>query len=272
MEQGRPLPVGSIPAVPEATPPARVLVIVPAWNEQACIAATVREIRERVPDADLLVVDDGSGDNTAREARRAGARVLHLPFNLGVGGAMRAGYRWAHAEGYDVAVQIDADGQHDPSYVAPVVAALADSDIVIGARFADPDDPYRVRGPRRWAMYLLAAVLSRLAGTRLTDVTSGFRACNRRAMLVFAQHYPAEYLGDTVESLVIARRMKCRVTQVPVTMRPRAGGRPSASPVKAAIFLGRAVVALCLALVRTWPTTFDEGFPESLPTPAGPVA
>ena len=260
-----PAGVGSIPAVPAATPKPRVLVIVPAWNEQDCIADTVREIRERVSDADLLVVDDGSGDLTTAHARGAGAAVLRLPFNLGVGGAMRAGYRWAYAEGYDVAVQIDADGQHDPSFLEPLVAALADHDIVIGARFASPDDPYRVRGPRRWAMFLLAGVLSRLAGTRLTDVTSGFRACNRRAMLVFSRHYPAEYLGDTVESLVIALRMKCRITQVPVTMRPRAGGRPSASPVKAAVFLGRAVVALCLALVRKWPATFDEGFHEKIP-------
>jgi glycosyltransferase involved in cell wall biosynthesis len=242
----------------------RILVIVPAWNEQACISDTVREIRERVSGADVLVVDDGSGDLTAAMAREAGARVLRLPFNLGVGGAMRAGYRWAHAEGYDVAVQIDADGQHDPSFLAPVVSALDGHDIVIGARFARPDDPYLARGPRRWAMYLLAAVLTRLAHTRLTDVTSGFRACNRRAMLIFAQHYPAEYLGDTVESLVIALRMGCRITQVPVTMRPRAGGVPSASPAKAALFLGRAVVALCMALVRTWPATFDNGAPDAL--------
>lgn len=272
MQSGEPPPVGNIPAVSQAVQPSRVLVIVPAWNEQACVGATVREIQQHVPGADLLVVDDGSGDLTAEEAARAGAMVLQLPFNLGVGGAMRAGYRWAYAEGYDVAVQIDADGQHDPTYVAPVVEALAHSDIVIGARFTSKQDPYQVRGPRRWAMFLLAAVLSRLAGTPLTDVTSGFRACNRRAMLVFAQHYPAEYLGDTVESLVIARRMKCRISQVPVTMRPRAAGQPSASPVKAALFLGRAVVALCLALVRTWPTTFDEGFPDAFDTERRPSA
>lgn len=103
---------------------------------------------------------------------------------------MRAGYRWAHTLGYEIAVQIDADGQHDPSFLDDVIAPLADHDIVIGAPFASADDPYRVRGPRRWAMHVLAFTLSRLTGTRLTDVTSGFRACNRRAMVVFAQHYP----------------------------------------------------------------------------------
>ena len=130
---------------------------------------------------------------------------------------------------------------------------------MIGARFATPDDPYKVRGPRRWAMVLLARVLSRLAKTRLTDVTSGFRVSNRRAISVFATHYPAEYLGDTVESLVIAARAGCTITQVPVTMRARVAGRASHSPVKAAVYLCRAVVALVLALVRDWPAQLEEG-------------
>ena len=156
-------------------------------------------------------------------------------------------------------MQIDADGQHDPRYLPVLLDRLADADVVIGARFARSGDPYQVRGPRRWAMVLLARVLSRLAGTRLTDVTSGFRAANRRAMGVFAAHYPAEYLGDTVESLVIATRMGCTVTQVPVDMRPRAAGRASSSPLRAAIYLLRAVVALGMAVVRRWPAGFAEG-------------
>ena len=191
----------------------RVLIIVPAWNEQDAITGTIREIRAVVPDADLLVIDDGSVDRTAQRAREAGATVCPLPFNLGVGGAMRTGYRYALRHGYDAAVQIDADGQHDPRYLARLLERLDGpdkADVVIGARFATPDDPYKVRGPRRWAMVLLAWVLSRLAHTRLTDVTSGFRVSNRRAISVFATHYPAEYLGDTVESLVIAARAGLR--------------------------------------------------------------
>lgn len=237
----------------------RVLIIVPAWNEQDSIARTLREIRDTVTGADLLVVDDGSGDRTADMATDAGAKVCRLPFNLGVGGAMRTGYRYALRHGYDVAVQIDADGQHDPRYVARLLERLEDADVVIGARFATADDPYKVRGPRRWAMVLLAWVLSRLAHARLTDVTSGFRASNRRAISLFATHYPAEYLGDTVESLVIAARAGCSITQEPVVMRPRVAGRASHSPVKATIYLCRAVVALMLALVRDWPAQFDEG-------------
>jgi glycosyltransferase involved in cell wall biosynthesis len=256
-------PLGSIPPVSEAVDKPRTLIIVPAWNEQESIAATLREIRDSVSWADLLVVDDGSGDRTAELAAAAGARVARLPFNLGVGGAMRTGYRYALRNGYDVAVQIDADGQHDPRYLAHLLTRLRDADVVIGARFATADDPYKVRGPRRWAMVLLAWVISRLAHTKLTDVTSGFRVSNRRAIALFAQHYPAEYLGDTVESLVIAARAGCRITQEAVTMRPRSGGRASHSPVKAAIYLCRAVVALMLALVRDWPAQFDEGI-ESL--------
>lgn len=239
----------------------RVLIIVPAWNEQDSIGATLREISECVRDADLLVVDDGSSDQTRQRAIEAGAEVCSLPFNLGVGGAMRAGYRFALRHGYDVAVQIDADGQHDPRYLPQLVARLADADIVIGARFATADDPYLVRGPRKWAMVLLAWVLSRLARTRLTDVTSGFRVSNRRAISLFARHYPAEYLGDTVESLVIGARAGCVITQEPVVMRARMAGRASHSPAKAAIYLLRAVFALGLALVRDWPAQLEETEP-----------
>jgi glycosyltransferase involved in cell wall biosynthesis len=234
-------------------------VIVPAWNEEASVGATVSEIRETNPDADVLVVDDGSADHTAEVARQAGARVAQLPFNLGVGGAMRTGYRYADRHGYDVAVQIDADGQHDPRFLPALLERLDEADVVVGARFAHEGDTYQARGPRRWAMILLAWVLSRIARTRLTDVTSGFRLANRRAIRVFAAHYPAEYLGDTVESLVIAVRTGCRVTQMPVDMRVRAAGQASQSPFRAAVYLFRAVVALGLALVRRWPADFDEG-------------
>jgi glycosyltransferase involved in cell wall biosynthesis len=229
-----------------------VLVIVPALNEGASVGTVVTSIRRAHPGVDVLVVDDGSVDATGAVARAAGAAVCRLPFNLGVGGAMRTGYRWALDRGYDVAVQVDADGQHDPSYLTTLVDSLATADVVIGARFAGVGD-YRVRGPRRWAMALLAPALSRLAGTRLTDVTSGYRAANRRAMQVFAAHYPTEYLGDTVESLVIAMRTGCTVRQVPVAMQLRAAGTPSQSPLRASAYLLRAVSALLLALVRRWP-------------------
>jgi glycosyltransferase involved in cell wall biosynthesis len=242
------------------TPEPRLLIIVPAWNEQETVASIVTEIRTTLPTADVVVVNDGSTDHTSEVARRAGARVLDLPINLGVGGAMRAGYVLAHRERYDLTVQLDADGQHDPAEVALLLEAMAaeSADIVIGARFAGVGD-YTVRGPRKWSMSILSTVLSRVTGTQLTDTTSGFKACARPAIALFASNYPAEYLGDTIESLVIASRAGLRVRQVGVKMRPRAGGTPSHSPVKAAIFLGRAILALLIALSRPSEPVAVEG-------------
>ena len=240
-----------------------ILAVLPAWNEDESVGATVRELRETCPGVDVLVVDDGSADRTSEEASAAGALVCRLPFNLGVGGAMRAGFRYAMNHDYDVVVQVDADGQHDPAYLPILVKALDHADVVIGARFAG-EGSYAAHGPRRWAMQLLAVVLSRLSHTRLTDVTSGFRAANRRGIRIFATHYPAEYLGDTVESLVIAVRVGLTVSQEPVSMRVRTSGQASQSPLKAAAYLARALVALGLALVRKWPTTLETP-PRELP-------
>jgi glycosyltransferase involved in cell wall biosynthesis len=236
----------------------RALIVVPAWNEQLTVGHTVREIRAATPHLPVLVVSDGSTDRTAQVARAAGALVLELPFNLGVGGAMRAGFRYAVRHGYTAAVQVDADGQHDPAEVPALLAKLGEADIVIGARFSDRDDEYRVRGPRKWAMVVLSKVLSMLAKTKLTDATSGFKATGGRALPVFAEHYPVEYLGDTIESLVIALRAGCRVTQVPAKMRPRRGGNPSHRPIKSMIYLFRAGFALFLALIRRWDLPPEE--------------
>ncbi|MGK5440329.1 glycosyltransferase family 2 protein [Micromonospora sp. URMC 105] len=228
----------------------RVLIIIPALNESGSIADVVGEVRGELPGVDVLVVDDGSTDRTAAVAAAAGARVAKLPYNLGVGGAMRLGYRYARDNDYDVAIQIDADGQHDPRYVPKLVDLLDDNvDLVIGARFAGEGD-YSVRGPRRWAMVMLSAVLSKVAKTKLTDTTSGFRAANRRVIEMFAGWYPAEYLGDTVETLVHTARRGYKIRQVPVAMRKRMAGTPSHSPAKAMIYLGRAFAVLTLALIR----------------------
>ncbi|RYV51379.1 glycosyltransferase family 2 protein [Pengzhenrongella frigida] len=231
--------------------PQRLLVVLPAWNEQETLPAVIAELRGCVPSADVLVVNDGSSDRTAEVAWAAGARVLDLPINLGVGGAMRAGYMYALRQKYDVAVQLDADGQHDPADIPRLLDAIArdGADVVIGARFAGVGT-YTTRGPRWWSMKFLARVLSRVARTHLTDTTSGFKATNTRAIRLFASNYPAEYLGDTVESLVIASRAGLTIRQVGVSMRPRAGGQPSHGPFKAAVFLARAVLALFIALSR----------------------
>lgn len=231
------------------TQEAHPLVIIPAWNEEAVICSTIQEVLEYAPNCDVLVVSDGSTDATAKVAADAGAQVLILPFNLGVGGAMRAGFRFAQRMDYKQVIQVDADGQHDPRDIVHVLEGLRHADICIGARFAERGS-YQVSGPRKWSMQFLAAVVSRVARTKLTDVTSGFRAANAKAIAQYLDHYPAEYLGDTVDSLVVAARSGCKVIQVPVEMRVRQGGTPSHNPFKSSIYLGRSILALFLALTR----------------------
>lgn len=231
----------------------RTLIVLPAWNEECNVGDVVAEVRREIPDCGVLVVDDGSADRTTQRAREAGAEVARLAVNLGVGGAMRTGFRYALARGYDVVVQVDADGQHDPAEVKRLIALLGEADLVIGARFAGRGD-YRVRGPRQWAMKVLSLVMSKIAKERLTDVTSGFKAAGPRAIALFARQYPAEYLGDTLEALVLATRAGLVVKQVPVVMRERQGGTPSHGPWKAAVYLVRAGLALLLALVRRRPS------------------
>ena len=232
-----------------ATDLTKTLIVMPAFNEEAVIAEVLSEVFDTNPGISVLVVDDGSKDKTSQISKQMGAIVATLPYNLGVGGAMRVGFNYALANGFENVVQVDADGQHNPADVARLVAELNDADLVLGARFAGTGD-YEAKGPRRWAMNILAHLLSKSAGHKLTDTTSGFRATGPRAVRLFAEHYPAEYLGDTVESLVIAARAGYTIVQVPVSMRPRVGGTPSHSPIKASIFLARVGIAMLFAFLR----------------------
>lgn len=235
----------------------RVLVVTPAYNEEASVGDTVRQILGTVANVDVVVVDDGSTDRTAQVAQAAGAYVLSLPYNLGVGGAMRVGYRFANRRGFDVVVQVDADGQHDVRDIPSLIGALADADVVVGSRFRG-HTAYRVGRVRRFAMRTLAWRLSRIAQTELTDVTSGFRAVGPRAIPVFAKMYPVEYLGDTVEALVIAANMRLRIVEIPVTMHQRAGGEPSQTTVRGALYAIRALGMITLARFQRWPAAYDE--------------
>jgi glycosyltransferase involved in cell wall biosynthesis len=229
----------------------RLVILIPAWNEEATIGDVLDEVALSAPDADVVVISDGSTDRTACVARRHGAVVLELPNNLGVGGAMRTGYLYAARNGYDRALQLDADGQHDPASIPALLAQMdrTGADLVIGARFAGTGS-YVAHGPRRLAMSMLSGVFSHMCRTQLTDVTSGFKLSNRRTLEMFAVDYPAEYLGDTINALVMAARNGLVVRQVGVEMRPRAGGIPSHDPVRSAMFLLRAMVALTVALSR----------------------
>jgi glycosyltransferase involved in cell wall biosynthesis len=221
----------------------RELVAIPAWNEQGSIADVIAKVHEHRPEADILVVDDGSTDATAQLARDAGAVVVSLPFNVGVGGAMRTAFLFAVRNGYDAVVQVDADGQHDPADLDRVLDGLAEADVVVGTRF-HPDSMYFVGGPRRWAMVMLSKTLSRMNGETISDPTSGFRSAGPRAISLFAVDYPADYLGDTVGSLAIAIRSGLVIRETPVTMYFRQTGRPSKNAVWSALYLGRATLAI----------------------------
>lgn len=247
------------------------LAIIPALNEEATIGAVVGDVHKHLPHADVLVIDDGSRDGTAQRARDAGALVSVLPYNLGVGGALRVGYRYAWRWGYERVLQIDGDGQHDPAEIARLFAVLDEPspaaepfDIVIGARFAGRGD-FEVTWMRRMAMRLLARWLTRLAGTELTDVTSGFRVCGPRAIGLFARTYPVEYIGATVEALVIAIRSGLAVKQVPVRMRPRAGGQPSHGFLRSAIYVVRALAVVALSRFQRWPPPQVDKDPRIVP-------
>ena len=230
------------------------LIVVPAFNEAETVGSVVGDIQLKNPGIDVLVIDDGSTDSTADEAATAGATVVRLPFNLGVGGGMRLGFAYAYRNGYDAVVQCDADGQHDPSFIPDLLGSLTEADVVVGSRFASGDS-YQVKGPRRWAMRLFAAVISPIVGTKLTDVTSGFRAASAQALPLFAADLPAEWLGDTLDSLVLASSAGLTVKEVPVVMRERAGGMPSQTAIKATIHLIRSSLMLVVASTRgTTPT------------------
>lgn len=232
-----------------AVPDPSVLVIMPAWNEEEAIGATIADLRAKVPWVDLVVINDGSTDSTAQVARQAGAFVIDLPYNMGVGAAMRTGYRYARRMDYDIAMQMDSDGQHPPEFIDTLIEGLGRADIVIGSRFA-ASDTYKVRGPRKWAMGLLSFLFTRISGEKFTDVTSGFRAVNRRGIQQYCEFFPAEYLGDTIDSTVMAIRSGCKVIQVPVEMRERQGGTPSSGPLKSAIYLVRSFFAFGISMTR----------------------
>lgn len=229
--------------------PERALIAIPAFNEEESISSVLQSVLKFYSANQILVVDDGSTDATALIAKSYSVPVIKLPFNMGVGGAMRTSFLYASRNGFDAVVQLDADGQHDPAYVEILLAGLTTADVVIGSRFGGVGS-YRTIGPRRWAMRFLAITVSRITSSKMTDVTSGFRANGSDAIRLFQHHYPSEYLGDTVESIVIAHRAGLIVKEVPVEMHHRLAGRPSQSLFQATLFLFRAVLVLLLALVR----------------------
>ncbi|MGL4831395.1 MAG: glycosyltransferase family 2 protein [Propionibacteriaceae bacterium] len=233
-------------------PRSSTLIIIPAWQEEKALPVVLADLTARHPEYDVLVVDDGSRDSTTQCAQAVpGVDVVRLPVNLGVGGAMRAGYRYALRHGYQYTVQLDADGQHDPAALDDVLSRVhsGELDLCIGSRFLGVGD-YKVVGPRKWAMKVLETLMSGICGTKLTDTTSGFKACGIDGIRLFSYVYPAEYLGDTLEALVIASKAGLRIGEVGVAMRARIGGTPSHDFYKSIVFLARAVLAISVGVTQ----------------------
>ena len=227
----------------------RTLAIVPALNEEHAVGDVVDELRAFDPDLDVLVVDDGSTDRTALVAEQHGARVVRLPFNLGIGGAMQTGFRYAFQAGFDAAVQVDGDGQHDPAELSKLLVPLQEdrADIVVGSRFAG-ERSYRAPFFRRLGIALFARTISLIARQRVTDTTSGFRAINRRGIALFAADYPHDY--PEVEATVMVVRHALRLLEVPVAMRDRAAGRSSITASQSVYYMAKVLLAIFVGLFR----------------------
>jgi glycosyltransferase involved in cell wall biosynthesis len=230
------------------------LAVVPAYNEAGTVGRVVRSLRERAPHFDVVVIDDGSTDRTADLAERAGARLLRLPFNLGIGGAVQAGFAYAEENGYRRMVQVDADGQHDPAEIGRLEAALDSDptvDMVCGSRFLTNDYRYPAPISRRTGIHLFAYMLSRIVGQRVSDPTSGFRMYNRRAIELFARDYPHDY--PEVEAVLMVHFHHLRMREVPVRMFKRGGGASSITSGKSILYMIKVLLAIAVGLVRARP-------------------
>jgi glycosyltransferase involved in cell wall biosynthesis len=243
----------------------RCLAVVPAYNEGASVERVIGALRERAPDFDILVVDDGSTDDTGQKAEAMGVRVLRLPYNLGIGGAVQSGFAFALEHGYDRMVQVDGDGQHDPEEIHRLMAAMADDpsvDVVCGSRFLTSDYRYPAPISRRTGIHVFAFILSRIMGQRVSDPTSGFRLYNGRAITLFAHDYPHDY--PEVEAVLLVHHHRLRMVEIPVRMYVRHGGVSSISSGKSVYYMLKVLLALFVGLARVRPV------PE--PGDAAPVA
>lgn len=230
-----------------------VVAIVPAWNEAAAIGGVVDEILAFDPTIHVVVVDDASDDETASVAQRHGATVLPLLFNVGIGGAVQTGFRYARDEGYEIAVRLDGDGQHDASELGKLIGPVraGEADLVIGSRFVDPGGTYRPPFARRMGIRVFARLVSLLGGQKVTDTTSGFSAMNRAGIELFALEYPHDY--PEVEATLVALRSGLRLTQVQVEMRERQTGTSSITFVRSLYYIVKVMLALLVASLRRYP-------------------
>lgn len=216
----------------------KILVIIPAYNEEATIGKVITEIKRNNKNVDILVVNDGSSDNTFSEACKYGVMVIDLPCNLGIGGAMQTGYIYALKNTYDIAVQVDGDGQHDPADISEIVKPVVNNevDMIIGSRFINKTG-YKSTFFRRSGMIYFTNLINLLTGKKITDTTSGFRAVNRKIIELFAKEYPTEY--PEVEVIVKLNKMGYKIKEIPVFMHERNFGKSSITPLKSIYYMVR---------------------------------
>ena len=229
---------------------ARVLVIIPAYNEAESIAKVVQALKDQVPDYSILVVNDGSADATEQVIRRFhGVELINLPYNMGIGSAMQTGYKYAHQHGFDIAVQCDGDGQHPVHQIAKLIDRVqrGDADMVIGSRYVTDTD-YVPSFSRRVGKSLLSRIVDSVVGGGITDTTSGFRAANRAVIETFARTYPDDY--PEAEALVIMHKHGLKAVEIPVDMLPRQGGRSSIGAGRAAYYIVKVSLAIFIGVFK----------------------
>lgn len=221
----------------------KILLIIPAFNEAATIEHVVNGLTMNFPQYDYVVVNDGSSDGTGELCMEKGYQVLNLPINLGIGGAVQTGYRYALKYGYDIAVQLDGDGQHDASYVKRLIEPLlaGEADVVIGSRFLRREG-FQSSRSRRIGINILSDLIWLCTGKRIRDVTSGFRAVNRRFITIYAEDYPSDY--PEPEAIITAVMHRGRVAEVPVVMKEREGGTSSITFRKSVYYMIKVTLAI----------------------------
>ena len=226
----------------------KLLIIIPCYNEQETIVELYREICDKVSH-DVLFVNDYSSDDSRAILEREGIAHLNLPLNLGIGGAVQTGFRFALRNDYDVAVQVDGDGQHDPSCISELVAPIArgEADLVIGSRFID-NSGFQSSAMRRFGIKFFRLLIFCLSGKRITDATSGFRAVNRKALRLFDTYYPDDY--PEPESTMLALRNRLRVCEVPVVMRERQGGVSSIRALQPVYYMLKVSLGILISAVQ----------------------
>lgn len=228
----------------------KTLVIVPAFNESGNISAVISSIKEKSPGLSILVIDDCSTDGTAALAAAQGAPVISLPFNLGIGGAVQTGFQYARAHGYDAAVQFDGDGQHDAGYIKDILEPVLSGklDLCIGSRFIPGKNSFRSSFFRRMGIRFFSWLIGFMAGQKLTDPTSGFRAVGASAISLYAAHYPVDF--PEPESIVVAKRHNLRIGEVPACMHPRLHGSSSIQLLKSGYYMFKVTLAIILCVMK----------------------